>query len=262
MKRNLTLLLITVLFFSACKKDKEQIAEPIADFSFAGDTAHSIVFGPYNSCTLVNNSTNADTYVWDLGNGVTSTQKDFAMIYDAPGKYKISLTAINSNGKKSTAVKQVTILTPIIKNVVIDMLGWNSGWGRPVEWPVFKRANVWVEILKGESGKSYPVLSNGSFDAPVVFKSDVVNVDSASAPVTFNLSENTILDIAALNGAGGYQGAGYGFNVYAQDASGTYLLSSSYWSGGISISGSVATGKFRIGSGTYGIAISVNGIYQ
>ncbi len=184
------------------------------------------------------------------------------MTYDTPGNYKISLTAINNNGKKSTTVKQVKILTPIIKNVVIDILGWNSGWGRPVEWPVFKRANVWVEILKGESGKSYPVLSNGSFDAPVVFKSDVVNVDSALAPVTFNLSVKTMLDIAALTGAGGYQGAGYGFNVYAQDASGTYLLSSTYWSGGISVNGSYATGKFRIGSGTYGIAISVNGVFE
>lgn len=262
MKNNLTLLFLIIALFSACKKENEQVIEPIADFSFAGDTTHSIVFGPCDFCSLTNNSKNADSYLWDLGNGITSTQKDFWMTYDTPGKYKLSLTATNKNGKKSTIIKEVSILTPVIKDVVIDMLGWNSGWGRPVEWPLFTKANVWVEILKGEAGKSYPVLNNGSFDAPVVFKSEVVNIDSASVPVKFTLSTRTLLDVCALTGAGGYRGTGYGFNIYAQDASGVYLLSSSYWSGGISSNSSINNRKFSIRSGVYSIALSVNGVYE
>lgn len=262
MKKNLTLLLLTTSFFIACKKDKSELMVPVADFDFAGDTTHAIVFGPYDACTLVNKSTNADSYIWDLGNGVTSRSKDFLLSYAEPGKYKVSLTAINNNGKTATAVRDVTIVNPVLKEVVIEKLDWNTGWGRPVEWPIFSRANVWVEILKAESVKDYPLLSNGSFDAPVVFKSQALNVDSTSVPFVFNIPSKIDLDIPALTGLGGYTGRGYGFNLYAQDNTGVYLLSSSYWGIGTLYNGNYSSGKFSIRSGVFALAFSVNGVYE
>jgi hypothetical protein len=262
MRKNLTLLLFAAFVFVACKKNKSELIIPVADFAFAGDTTHSIIFGPYDVCTLVNKSTNADSYIWDLGNGVTSRSENFLLNYPLPGKYKISLTAINSNGKTSTAVREVTIVNPVLKQVVIEKLDWNSGWGRPVAWPVFSKANVWVEILKGEPGKDYPLLSNGSYDAPVVFKSQAVNLDSTSVPFVFNIPSKIDLDIPALTGLGGYTGRGYGFNLYARDNTGVYLLCSSYWGIGTLYNGTYSSGKFSIRSGVFALAFSVNGIYE
>ena len=50
-----------------------------------------------------NQSTNAQSYVWNFGNGKTSTQKDPSITYSAEGTYSVSLTA--SNGETTDTYK-------------------------------------------------------------------------------------------------------------------------------------------------------------
>jgi PKD repeat protein len=65
-----------------------------ADFTFT--LAYSF---PYN-LTFINNSTDAVTYLWDFGDGSTSTSNASPLIhvYPMPGTYHIVLTATNAAG--------------------------------------------------------------------------------------------------------------------------------------------------------------------
>ena len=54
--------------------------------------------------TFKNQSTNAQSYSWNFGNGKTSTQKDPTITYTSAGTYSVSLVA--SNGEKTDTYKQ------------------------------------------------------------------------------------------------------------------------------------------------------------
>ena len=54
--------------------------------------------------TFRNQSTNAQSYSWNFGNGKTSTQQEPSITYSAAGTYSVSLTA--SNGETSDTYKQ------------------------------------------------------------------------------------------------------------------------------------------------------------
>jgi PKD repeat protein len=53
--------------------------------------------------TCTNNSTGADSYLWDWGNGETSTAANPTYTYPAGGVYTITLTATNANGSASAS---------------------------------------------------------------------------------------------------------------------------------------------------------------
>ena len=55
---------------------------------------------------FVNNSINADSYLWDFGDGNTSTDVDASHTYDAEGIYTISLTAWSDNDCVDTMVQE------------------------------------------------------------------------------------------------------------------------------------------------------------
>ncbi|MDQ6904410.1 MAG: PKD domain-containing protein [Bacteroidota bacterium] len=259
MKRILSFVILVVLSMSACKKDNSTPTNPIAGFTFNGDTSGSLTLGPYDQYSLINTSTNADAFIWDLGNGTTSKDADILLSYPKSGNYTVTLTSINKNGSKSIVSKSVKVVDAVLRQVIIKTLSWNTGSARPAG-----KANVWVEIVKGASNQNYTALSNGSFDAPVIYKSDIAsNIDSGSAPITFNISQPIIIDIPTLTLGHGYKGIGYGFNLYAQDATGIYLLSSTFWSGNNThYSGSFLNNKFTIGTGISGNVIDFNGDYE
>ena len=54
--------------------------------------------------TFRNQSTNAQSYSWNFGNGKTSTQKDPTITYSSAGTYSVSLTA--SNGETTDTYRQ------------------------------------------------------------------------------------------------------------------------------------------------------------
>ncbi len=67
-----------------------------------------------NSTTFVNLSTGADNYLWDFGDGTTSTEETPTHLYSTGGTYTITLTVYSSstcNGIDSTE-RTITITTP------------------------------------------------------------------------------------------------------------------------------------------------------
>jgi len=61
---------------------------------------------------FTNQSQNADTYLWDFGNTVTTTQTSPSNAWSNDTTYTITLTAINACGT-ATSTSQVTVLLPV-----------------------------------------------------------------------------------------------------------------------------------------------------
>lgn len=84
--------------------DNGNTVTPQADFSIK--TQHPL------TVTFTNNSNNAVSYKWDFGDNQTSTSQSPIHKYKGIGVYKVTLTAIGSNGKYSVCSKNVTIEAP------------------------------------------------------------------------------------------------------------------------------------------------------
>ena len=102
--------LVATLFLSSCNKD-EVTPAPVADFNIApGDSVNG-----GELVTLNNTSTNADTYLWDFGDGTTSTavnptKSEFVVEGEVAcdATFIIKLTA-SKDGKSSTKTKNIVV---------------------------------------------------------------------------------------------------------------------------------------------------------
>jgi PKD repeat protein len=90
--------------------------KPMGDFTFTNEGNGQVSFK--------NNSTNAESYVWDLGDGETSTDKDLIHNYARNGTYQVVLTVKNFNGE--TESKQEVIISDAPKPVVSFTLKSNG----------------------------------------------------------------------------------------------------------------------------------------
>jgi hypothetical protein len=175
--------------------------------------------------------------VWTLGNDSTTKASNPGVLrYPKSGTYSLTLTVQNSSGQKSSASRTVKVLDRVIKKVVVLGTRFEN-----VSQPhLFTNPDVQAVLRLGPDGVTYPnpELTGlyASYNAPIVFKSPVVStVTSAQFPLTFEVPGKLVLDFAALTAAppinsklGRYSGVGYGLELYVQDATGTYLASSSY----------------------------------
>ncbi len=84
--------------------------EPVANFTHASNNGYhtpSIV-------TFTNTSQNASTYLWDFGDGTTSTSQNPAKTYSATGSYTVKLTATSGAlTSEKTVVIQITPFQPV-----------------------------------------------------------------------------------------------------------------------------------------------------
>lgn len=99
MKLKYLLPLWCIILLSSCA------VEPIAFFSVPTTAA------PGDTIQPTNYSVDADSYLWDFGDGSTATEASAKHIYTTTGNYNITLTAFSKNKKKSDVAT---------KNIVID----------------------------------------------------------------------------------------------------------------------------------------------
>ena len=99
---------LAVLLFATCTDSTGPVvSEPTADFSFPS--------GPFFAPTEIsfqNLSQNASSYLWDFGDGSTSTEKDARHIFSKIGLYFVTLTARGKGGEVS-----------ITKRIEVDVEG-------------------------------------------------------------------------------------------------------------------------------------------
>ncbi len=71
--------------------------------------------------TFINTSTLADTYLWDFGDGSTSTETNPVHTYAANGIYEVTLIAYNANGDNSYST---TIATTVLTAEMLQGGSW------------------------------------------------------------------------------------------------------------------------------------------
>jgi len=85
----------------------EPLAAGIADFTI--DNLNESVYEE-SELMLTNNSQHAVSYLWDFGNGDTSTEEDPTYIFERHGVYNISLTTTDKNGDQDIIEKEIIVI--------------------------------------------------------------------------------------------------------------------------------------------------------
>ena len=101
MNRNhvFSIVCVCVLFTYSCMK-------PLARFSMSADHSEAPA-----TVTFINQSTGADSYIWDFGDGTQSMDLNTQHQYPASGNYVVSLTAKKAS-KSNTMTKPLTVDPP------------------------------------------------------------------------------------------------------------------------------------------------------
>jgi hypothetical protein len=153
-----------VVFDSLLFWDKT-IQNPVANFFY-------IVGNNPNEIQLINGSTDADFFLWDFGDGTTSTDRSPVHSYSSNGTFNITLTAIDCDFINSdTTYQQISISfcnhTPVIfpDSIILcpgtsdtlwtqpfDSYQWADAWGVPL-------ANETNQYLVVNTPQSYSVLA-------------------------------------------------------------------------------------------------------
>ncbi len=121
MKKIIPIILCSLVLV-ACEKDEPNSVKPTETEQNQGYNGGSGNSNPPTAgfsvktehpfrVVLINSSQNATSYLWDFGDGQTSTAESPTHRYKGIGVYKIKLTAKNSSGEASTEIN-VTLKAP------------------------------------------------------------------------------------------------------------------------------------------------------
>ena len=111
-KSDYILIVVAILLLLGCKEDDDANALPvIANFTFTvdGDTVN-----------FLNTSEQAATFVWDFGDGTSSTEINPTKTYSS-GTFRVTLTASNTTGIIATFQDEIVVSIPE------DMITFDSG---------------------------------------------------------------------------------------------------------------------------------------
>jgi hypothetical protein len=143
---SLACLALVIIFLSACKDDEFNVppASTKADFDYEINT---IVINEdegieHYEVKLFNKSVLAESYLWDFGNGETSTDENPTVVYINSGKYTIALAVKATNEGLYYNMLTKSVILPLGKQVLLaedfssgaDFL-YEDEWA-PVGWQV------------------------------------------------------------------------------------------------------------------------------
>ncbi|MGN6602609.1 MAG: PKD domain-containing protein [Ginsengibacter sp.] len=196
-------ILFAFLFYSfllaSCKKEITKLQAPQASFSFRGDSTDLFTMVTNDTCTLINNSVNADSSFWDLGNGDFSKKKNVVLSYSTHGTYNIKLTVTNSAGQRTSVIKTVKVVDRVLRKIIINKVYWDTIPNHipyfNYNWPTSSTADVYVQIQQyreGDSTAPYSLLP----ESPILYKSPVINnlYCNTSTPVVINVPGRIVVD--------------------------------------------------------------------
>lgn len=257
MKKVYLILILAVILGAGCKKDPVPPA-PKADFMMDSQTVSTMTVQQGTHLPLVSSAENSVSYLWDFGDGTTSTEKDLIHVFEKAGTFNVSLTVKNAGGQTSVVTKQVKVLTAVASLISITDLG-GLAFGLDSDVPKISKADVWIEIRKSDKSFLFTETPDGTDGVSLIYKSPIVqNVTPASTPV-INVG-NLALDVSAI-----YDRRCL-ITLYAKDqATGkTYrLFNNSYSGSDNTYNGSLAKNSFLwTPSFAGGYRIEVTGAFQ
>jgi len=140
------LALIAILSLSSCDPTLDTLSYDLPDANSKADlTPPSASFSAsvtedYLTWTFGNTSASATDYVWDYGNGNSSTGVDGESTYPTEGTYTVTLTASDKLGATSTTSMDIVVVEPPIPAAINPMPILNGDFtdgGGSWKWSAF-----------------------------------------------------------------------------------------------------------------------------
>lgn len=98
------LLFLLLLAIYACGGDDTPAVIPTVEF-----THERQIVETGDEVAFVSNHTDADTFLWEFGDGVASTQENPTHTYTTTGEFTVSLTVTSSTGDTANSTSTVTV---------------------------------------------------------------------------------------------------------------------------------------------------------
>ncbi|MGC1240330.1 MAG: PKD domain-containing protein, partial [Chryseosolibacter sp.] len=179
-----TTLLCTGAFISSCSDSNDPDVKVVACFTFPADVKTGMTVKLDGAC-----SENAQSFMWDFGDGSTSTEAAPLHIFISKGTYQVTLTVSGIDSKTDTETKEVVVSD---LPVVTHILGTTQDevWYEDavhIVYGEFDIENATVTIMPGAIVKfdswtsSLRVAKNATLNA----------VGTAEKPVLFTANANT-----------------------------------------------------------------------
>ena len=172
----LSVLVFSILLFGCSKSTTDSKPAPVASFTWktSNTTAPSTV-------VFTNTSTNASSYIWDFGDGTTSTVISPTHIYNTVGTFTATLTATNSSGS-SSAYDNINTVSPY-------SIGQSYGGG--------------IVFYIDQTG-FHGLIAATSDQAPSIRWNNGTNLTSASLSTAIGTGNSNTNIIIGFQGAGAY----------------------------------------------------------
>lgn len=139
-------LLVVFLSFLSCDSDDDSVQNNTlsSGYTYVREAAPGVI-------TFINTSENADTYVWDFGDGTTSIIKDPVKTYTQTGEYVVNLTAKNN---KTGEVKSYssTISIFVFQGGLVSNGNFESGTS---PWKFGVTNAIAPSLLVSQGGNTY-----------------------------------------------------------------------------------------------------------
>ncbi len=184
------------------------LAAPVADFDINISPqqcmySNEFVFTNLTNTGGANQHGTPITYLWNFGDGTTSTEMDPTKFYNSPGTYTVSLTATNANGS-DTKSESITVL-PFTMAVVSESIV-SSGNGKVVVEFFLTNAGAFDEYHWNVVGGDFGVHRNQDtvtfeFDSAGTYEVQVVTTKDGCT--NFNSVPITITSDQVTGGNGG-----------------------------------------------------------
>jgi PKD repeat protein len=139
-------LLVVFLSFLSCDSDDDSVQNNTlsSGYTYVREASAGVI-------TFINTSENADTYVWDFGDGTTSLIKDPVKTYTQTGEYVVNLTAKNN---KTGEVKSYssTISIFVFQGGLVSNGNFESGTS---PWTFGVTNAIAPSLLVSQGGNTY-----------------------------------------------------------------------------------------------------------
>jgi len=115
MKRVLFVFTLTIFVVSGCRRNIVDNIVPTAYFSASptlAETSQNVYF--------TNQSSDADSYSWDFGDGNTSNEGNPVHYYTSEGTYTTTLTAYHNNGNSDSYQVDIDVYNTVLEVTVVE----------------------------------------------------------------------------------------------------------------------------------------------
>jgi len=156
----------SIIFATSCKKEDPIPDDPIASFQFAISETNFL------EVSFTNYSQNATSYIWNFGDGETSTEQNPVHTFATAGSYDVVLTASNSVAATTTFSQSIELSDP---NSALALLAGETS----KTWKLYREGSSMGVGPNADDARSWWALLNDGARPCVYFQTFTFNRDGS-----------------------------------------------------------------------------------